>query len=409
MFFANGFLFWSSVDKMVLLHAYPKPQAENKPDEEILEVPQEYIATVIELCKNKDGWMVESVKDRGGKYWQHEYWNNGGCLGHGFMGNSYGYWLSTMNRKGHSVHSVKRLNDGEVFSIGDMVVNRLATNLPHEGYKITALIVIQDKIQVSVRGGFFWLDDIEKVSPPVEESKPDWEIVEFRNPYGYAIVQDIYDNGWYIPKFRNSSTKPAKYEDVLYAATCGVNKIHSVKRLPDGIIFSVDEVTDGGNKIHAFELTGDHLQVHMQTVSDPKEGWLTNIKSLVKKQPQKEEQRIRVTDIYDATVRVDAGVYFYKTQINTNCPIEENEFPKIKQAIEQVLNEPEVTRADMDKWLEEFKRQPINFYEIGYIPKSIVDAMCEDVWDAARAKAMASHNIEVYKYEDLEDYKKSKQ
>jgi hypothetical protein len=43
--------------------------------------------------------------------------------------------------------------------------------------------------------------------------------------------------------------------------------------------------------------------------------------------------------------------------------------------------------------------------KLGLYTQAEVDAMCEDVWYAARAKVRPDHGIELYKYEDLDHYK----
>jgi hypothetical protein len=119
--------------------------------------------------------------------------------------------------------------------------------------------------------------DFTGMQKPIPQFKLDWEIVAFKND-----VEGI----WVLDESPFDKEMKKRFMG-------GVKmnwQIHSVKRLSDNEVFTVGEITDGGNKIQAFEVTENHLRVRMGTVATIKEGWLTNIQSLVKKQPQKEEQ-----------------------------------------------------------------------------------------------------------------------
>lgn len=174
------------------------------------------------------------------------------------------------------IHSVQR-KDGRIIAIGD------------DEYKqgtVHSMRVGDNRgIYAYTESGIWGINELEDepVKPKAENkkvyktleqvvdeanarnNKPDWEIVYMRGTAGR-----LHPYNWQSHNCEREN--------------CSIN---SVKRLSDQITFSVDEITDGGNKIHAFEIIGNVLKVHMQAVSDPKEGWLSNIQSLVKKQEPK--------------------------------------------------------------------------------------------------------------------------
>ena len=105
------------------------------------------------------GWEVTAIKNNSiGKIYPLEYWENG----HGFNGNSYQYALDCMNRKGHSIHSVRRLSDGEVFSVGDKVNlgQILSFNL-----RYNLMEVLIDDFSDTPKERY--LDELQKVKQPL--------------------------------------------------------------------------------------------------------------------------------------------------------------------------------------------------------------------------------------------------
>jgi hypothetical protein len=100
-----------------------------------------------EYTKPKVEWEVESVVDyRIGKIYKHEYWENN----HGFNGNSYGYVLQAKIPHRYHIHSVKRLSDQEVFSIGDEV----EWSFCEGGHKI-------NRFYQQIEGGMLYVDGHE--------------------------------------------------------------------------------------------------------------------------------------------------------------------------------------------------------------------------------------------------------
>lgn len=159
----------------------------------------------------------------------------------------------------------------------------------------------------------------------IKEQEKDWQIVafEFKKKYGYS---DGFNHVG-----RNNDGTFGQYhveeDDFMH----GTHDIKSVRRKSDGEVFSVGEITDGNNKIHAFELFRNVLKVHMQSVSSPLTGFLTNIQSLTK---QKKEERIEVKDY-----EFDRDEQWMKFYFNTDPKILAHHFLKCKQAIEGVLND----------------------------------------------------------------------
>lgn len=266
---------------------------------------------------------------------------------------------------------------------------------------------------------------------PQAENKPDrdWEILEY-------LFVPLSGMARYATVNRDS-----KYWE---RAASGDKEftIHSVKRLSDGEVFSVGDVvvhkTDGlinTAKILKFVIpeTLTHLMwfEFMEGRDFCKD--LANFNRLPP-QPQKEEQRIEINVFEEADM--SRKVYAHNFQV----PIKyRDKFPEIKQAIEQVLNDDTISEKFKKSWeaftvkYPEIKDKQIrdaiellvnNEYVVEktdvakhsvqwfhpYFTQQEVDAMCEDFWYAARAKSRANAlKLEVYKYEDIEDYKKSKQ
>jgi len=122
-----------------------------------------------------------------------------------------------------------------------------------------------------------------KASHQPKEDKPDWEIVQLRGKYGRNFIYNKKDGMWLNEFDCGWGVDGAEPRNT------GCD-IHAVRRNSDLEVFTVGEITDGGNKIIAFDVTENHLRVRMGTVATIEAGWFTNIQSLVKKQPQKEEQ-----------------------------------------------------------------------------------------------------------------------
>lgn len=135
-----------------------------------------------------------------------------------------------LNNKKLCIYSVRRESDGEVFTIGDTIIN---TNL-HEApeVKIDNFFMLNDLIYANEKNGTKCdnlLENIKKVKPK------EWEITAFRNKKDskLAIKQSNDEFSIYINAYDTTSEK-SLLSSVDY-------EIYSVKRLSDSVEFKIGD------------------------------------------------------------------------------------------------------------------------------------------------------------------------
>jgi len=222
-------------------------------------------------------------------------------------------------REGCKIHSVKRLPDGEVFSVGDFVFVKAAGTRNGWGDVIKSFIINGDTMVAGFQTWHQPLKDISKSTPSKPPTASEWEIVE-KKPYQRGNgAWDVY--------------------------------IHSVKRLSDGEVFSVgDEVETnngrGRHKINGFKIIDGEMCVDLDTFTTRYE-FISRIKKLpTPSQPQNKtlgeslgwaqnnKERITVTYFDRAHYDKTAYEFFCSKEIDLG----KHKYA-IKQAIKQVLND----------------------------------------------------------------------
>lgn len=177
-------------------------------------------------------WELTAIKDRNGKVWPIEFWSANGTQQKGFLGNSYDYVLNCLERKGQSIHSVKRLSDEEVFSVGDVVdvYYQGGKQKLNEPMKITGFAV-KSGLVVFHEGGDSSISEIQKLPPKplplfttsdmveIFPGTPYWHIVSDWAPQ-MEIAVEAGREEYKSRKMQTFSTESAAREYVLLNKPC---------------------------------------------------------------------------------------------------------------------------------------------------------------------------------------------
>ena len=169
-------------------------------------------------------------------------------------------YLSSESRV--KIWSVKRLDDGEIFTVGDDVqvtyrndsgkIDEIQINEERRG----GLVVVLDGIQFSILNGIqFSILNIKHA--PVEPNR-EYEILSFRNKLSETVFKKL-ENGNYGS---NDGVGGSRLDDMLSYELCD---IHSVKRLYDGEVFTVGDRIDSyceSGHITKFEMDKNKVKVH---------------------------------------------------------------------------------------------------------------------------------------------------
>lgn len=199
--------------------------------------------------------------------------------------------------------------------------------------------------------------------------KPEWEIVEFLHG---------------VRKISRENSNKEFFESLIEYPAKEV-KIHSVKRLSDGEVFSVgDEVyreTDANkvtSLIEKFVFIDGRLSVATKQFSTS----FHLIKKSKPKEEVKEPERISVDIIGEP------ALFQNHVTLKFGASVESRKFPLIKQAIEAVINNGDCVNIDK------------------FIPKEQVDKMMEDAFNHARSvypyKYLLNND---FTYQTFQDYK----
>lgn len=225
----------------------------------------------------------------------------------------------------------------------------------------------------------FKLNELINPNKQSKTPKPEWEIVEFRNPYNYPIVKNT-EGLWYLPNIQGG--RPCSYDDVLSSVGSG-NSIYSVKRTSDGEVFRLgDKIQHRESDDCKWQGSAKIISLSTNKVNDPfvemyeddetnpagsivRE--LSDIRHLTPHTPSKPEQpkRIVVTEMWDLNNSYQEQ--FTRHGYRTSSPVPEDKFPLIKEAIERVLNDegvkdefdspPMFSRPDFDNRLKEVEKK----------------------------------------------------
>lgn len=169
------------------------------------------------------------------------------------------------------IHAIKRLTDNEIFRIGDEVTARMNDG-SYYNFKIGKFYVEPyDNLMVEAGKTTYRYNIklLEKVKP---KDKRDWEIISYADKYGFLQTdQSVF----YIIEQQRQIFK----HDY---------KIHSVKRLSDGEVFTVGDTVDYGIKneyfvgsIESFKIVGNNLMA----LGNPFEFYI-NLKDISKVKPK---------------------------------------------------------------------------------------------------------------------------
>lgn len=91
------------------------------------------------------------------------------------LGNSEDYTISLLNCNGNKIHSVKRLSDGEIFTIGDIIDTRVDNKYKQE---ILEISIKNNTIMFKTKLGFVILSVAKKVKKPLFTTEQRSEIEE---------------------------------------------------------------------------------------------------------------------------------------------------------------------------------------------------------------------------------------
>lgn len=231
----------------------PKPQAENKPDWEVVEILNNTGSTA---------WTwVEDIKH--------------------FINNP-----KNAEWDGCRIGSVKRLSDGEVFSVGDEVVDNNCVKC--DPSKISSFEIMGKQMAVNMTT---------------------------ESPIKHRWV-------WQIKKIPIQPQKLFITEDGVALAG------------QQGYVLSTDSWLLSPCNLPETPFRGDHNQFKYFHSKEAAEKYIEDNKRATAPQSYKEEQRIEVTEIIKHKAELTNSIV-----VSTNHIVSEEKFPKIKQAIEQVLND----------------------------------------------------------------------
>jgi hypothetical protein len=127
----------------------------------------------------------------------------------------------------YSIHSVRRLSDNEVFDIGDKVKHKDGSYAVF----IKKFVPQADGMWfVTTRAGGEDYKDLKNFT----KNPRDWEVVTFKNDFGKYFC--LAPGGYYE---YTDDTKPERWRTEEWLLKCEYVKIHSVRRLSDGEVFTV--------------------------------------------------------------------------------------------------------------------------------------------------------------------------
>lgn len=261
-----------------------------------------------------------------------------------------------------------------------------------------------------------------KSTPPSsnaeKEQGRDWEIVSYTNDI--ETFKTIYNKGnVFDDGFKRNFQNPFYWLDNFKGY-----KIHSVLRKSDNTTFSIgDEVKTKAwsCSISRFEVSGDNMVVWGKSG-----GYCYLNENLKKHSPRpspQDKERIEVENI--------SGAVWHKSKPNMiMCSLkdgqvyDEEKFPAIKSAIEQVLNdeaEKHIVRIDFSLW--DSWQKSVDILRSVLIPKGVkpdhnlhynftqsdLDRARELAYNAARgiSATFENPNSNIFRYSTFEDYKKT--
>ena len=210
--------------------------------------------------------------------------------------------------------------------------------------------------------------------------QPLWEILSFSYNTGKNNIAYKASNGYFF-----HGTVAISDTDGMLSS---VWRIHSVKRLSDGEVFSVGDSLDWMGEIKSIEID-DKFNGGMVFINNSQKSCL----STAKKAPKEEQVPIKVLGLLDG-INTDNPPYgkYYTLIFNNSIP--ESKYQSIREAIEDVLNN---------------KYKPWKMYQTGFTSEELLQAI-RDAFDAARevvgySDALKNSPVTVgRKYKDNEDY-----
>lgn len=402
-----------SIEKFKQSHT-PKPQAENKlksfPEamaeadrlnpKPRYKVPEEFKA------ENKPDWEIVELRGKRGRNFIYKkkdgMWLNEFECGWGVDGKE-------PEGTGCDIWKVKRLSDGEVFSVGDRTTVG----------EIYSFLIIGGLMDVRCRalgvGSAYPLASIKKL--PLQPQKL------FTTEDGVDMFEG--DECWEV-----CCTHDAVHYDYLDLD------------MWDGRTYYPDSYKYFHTKEAAEKYIAENNPQPQK--EEPKIGYADWFEKLQRdSNRKKEEQRIEVTGLYEAGER-----YYWWFTLNKKISLSIEQFPAIKQAIEQVLNDdlkswneftvkyPDikdkqirdaiellVNRGYVVEHQDKFDKGVISWYH-PFFTQQQVDAMCEDAFKAGRIVKgnplahvrdypLSAENVSAgqlnLRYKNYEDYKQSKQ
>lgn len=155
-----------------------------------------------------------------------------------------GFELDYLLKNGGTIHSVKRLSDGEVFTIGD----EITVDGEEKSYEIIKLLKFKDCIQVNAKrvGGeiFYRLSSISKLpkKTPLFTTEDGVEIFDKKTSY-YLVSNDfkVCFSSWFsqadLP-FKTFSTKEKAEEYILLNKPCLC--LNDLKTIWEGANFPIE-------------------------------------------------------------------------------------------------------------------------------------------------------------------------
>lgn len=329
----------------------PSSEASAEDEDEVKEVPPEYIKYVEDENRKFPGWLIESV-EYNGKIYPHEYWFTGEQPNHGFNGNTYGYFVASKIRNNYyQIHSVKRLSDKTMWSL------QQDTDMG----KITSFAIVGDTMMVDTVTDDHChnrtpLSMVKNAIPPQPEPKKSYEILSFKSE-GKIWTKD---QGGYFNDGRGIVEERVFVEDK--------DEVQQVKSFISNIAWEVGDmaITNGkkAHRINAFKVIDGRMCASMNT-------FLTNYQFIELLEKPEDESKLKSfpetkaefdknnprpryvpsqpADQTDKKERIEVRVLPFENYSHTGKwlgyyvieptkAIPEEKLPSIKGAIEQVLN-----------------------------------------------------------------------
>ena len=142
-----------------------------------------------------------------------------------------------------SIYSVRRLSDGQIFTIGDHCTPKGSDSLNNRPITKFTLITDNSELRVESKNWFLSIDDIEK-------SKPlDYEILALED----RLTGDIWEKR-INDTFKRTSPKPSSLFPTIDQFDLDVYDIITIRRLSDSKVFTVGDKINNKYTISRFEL-----------------------------------------------------------------------------------------------------------------------------------------------------------